>query len=576
VRVQPASLKADVKTNPMRNPEPDSIETAKITPAQASGGGVTARTKAEVTSLLLELARALRGFSFYGETHTRRRPLLDRAFRAISGDLSRSGSIDLELTDAGFKVAGLSRVIESDGVLGPLQIALHTHSLSRVCIDPSLTRTALHGFFDLLGQPGNRFDSPEGFARSLAARDSQGLRLNDFEQRHNEETPKLSATSPRASASLGSMLVTNELEQSIVETDSEQEKPTIESAPLIAPAADDRGERLRARLIELDRTVEDATYQRRASDIAIWALDLWNDDLIDECYRALLVLADHAVGRGGRPEAQARTAATCFAELACGDRLGDLIRRATGAGGAGTRAAQLLFQLGPAVIPALVDRICEEEDLDRSTQLHSLVLALGDASVPTLIEAIEGDNDRRARIGIRLAGELRNPAVLPALMEVLRTSELSRRIETIRALGFLPGEESRNALASALESNYEEIVIAATNAVATTEGSRAVPALLDVLAASLRTNRTNASRALIEVLGRLGDERAVPRLSAILERKPILRRGHQHAIQIAAIDALAILPTKEARRSIERAARFGARQVSDRARMRLDEIHKTR
>jgi HEAT repeat protein len=161
-------------------------------------------------------------------------------------------------------------------------------------------------------------------------------------------------------------------------------------------------------------------------------------------------------------------------------------------------------------------------------------------------------------------------------MKVLRSSELSRRVETIRALGFLPGEESKNVLASALESNFEEIAIAATNAVATTEGSRAVPALLDVLAASLRTNRTNASRALIEVLGRLGDERAVPRLSAILERKPILRRAHQHAIQIAAIDALAILPTKEARRSIERAARLGARQVSDRARRHLDEIRKTR
>jgi hypothetical protein len=576
VRVQQASLEADVKANPMRNPEPDPIETAKIPPVEASGGWATARTKADVTSLLLELARALRGFSFYNETHTQRRSLLDRAFRAISGDLSRSGSIDLELTEAGFRVAGLPQVIESNSVLGPLQAALHTHGLSHVCIDPSLTRTALHGFFDLLGQPGNRFDSPEGFARSLAARDSQGLRLNDFEHRHNEATPKLSATPPRASASLGSMLITNELEQSIVETDSEQEKPTIDSAPLIASAADDRGERLRARLIELDRTVEDAAYQRRASDITIWALDLWNDDLIDECYRALLVLADHAVGRGGRPEAQARTAAACFAELACGDRLGDLIHRATGPGSAGIRAAQLLLQLGSAVVPALVDRICEEEDFDRSAPLHSLVLALGEASVPTLIEAIEGDNDRRARIGIRLAGELQNPAVLPALMKVLRTSELSRRIETIRALGFLPGEESKNVLASALESSFEEIVIAATNAVATTEGSRAIPALLDVLAASLRTNRTNASCALIEALGRLGDERAVPRLSAILERKPILRRGHQHAIQIAAIDALAILPTKEARRSIERAARHGARQVSDRARMRLDEIRKTR
>jgi HEAT repeat protein len=518
----------------------------------------------------------LRGFSFYSETDAQRRRLLDRAFRAVSGDLSRSGAIDLQLTETGFCVAGLSETIESDAVLGPLEAALCSHGLNRLCIDQSLTRNALHGLFDLLGQPGNRFESAEDFARALVARDSQGLRLNDIDDRHTETTPKLSATPPRASASLGSVLLSREHSERVLDIESRPEKPTLETDPLLAPAADDRGERLRARLIELDRTVEDAAYQRRSSDITIWALDLWNDGLSDECYRALLVLADHAVGRGGRPEAQARTAAACFAELASGDRLGDLIRRATGPGGAGIRAAQLLLQLGSGVVPALVARICEEEDPDRSAPLHSLVLALGEASIPTLIEAIEGANDRRAQIGIRLAGELQNPALLPALTSVLRTSDLSRRIETIRALSFLPGEESKEVLAGALESNFEEIVVAATEAVADSEGSDAVPALLDVLSASLRTNRTNASRALIEVLGRIGDERVVPRLSAILERKPMLRRAHHHAIQLAAIDALAILPTKEARRAIERAARHGARPVRDRAQMRLDEIRTPR
>lgn len=559
----------------MRNSEPN-IDNANIGPSRAAGGRAT-RTKTDVTSLLLELTRALRGFSFYSETDVQRRRLLDRAFRAVSGDLSRSGEIDLQLTEAGFCVAGLSETIESDAVLGPLEAALRSHGLNRLCIDQSLTRNALHGLFDLLGQPCNRFDSAKDFARALGARDTQGLRLNDIDDQHTETTPKLSATPPRASASLGSVLLSNEHgAEPVVDIESQEDKPTLDTDPLLAPAADDRGERLRARLIELDRTVEDRAYQRRSSDITIWALDLWNDGLSDECYRALLVLADHAVGRGGRPEAQARTAAACFAELASGDRLGDLIRRATGSGGAGIRAAQLLLQLGSGVVPALVDRICEEEDPDQSAPLHSLVLALGEASIPTLIEAIGGANDRRAQIGIRLAGELQNPAVLPALTNVLRTSDLARRIETIRALSFLPGEESKNVLAGALESNFEEIVVAATEAVANSEGSDAVPVLLDVLSASLRTNRTNASRALIEVLGRIGDERVVPRLSAILERKPMLRRAHHHAIQLAAIDALAILPTKEARRSIERAALHGARAVRDRAQMCLDEIRTPR
>ena len=556
----------------MRKPEAHSRENPNAAPATLAGGQAT-RTKTDVASLLLELARALRGFSFYGEDdEARRRSLLDRAFRAVSGELSRAGGIDLELRPTGFWIRALSLTVESDAVLAPIENAMRTHGLRRLRIDPNLTCTALHGLFDLLNQPGERFENPECFARALAARDSEGIRLNDIDNRPAQTTPKLSATPPRASASLGSMLLSGDGEEP---AESQHEKPTLDRDPLGTPAADDRGERLRARLIELDRTVEDAAYHRRAFDITVWAQDLRNDGLVDEWYRAVLVLADHAVGRGGRSEAHARTAADCFAELASGDPLQDLIHRAVTPGSVGIRAAQLLLQLGSAVVPALLDRICEQQDREASAPFHSLVLALGEASLPALIAAIESHDDRRARIGIRLAGELQNPAVLPALINALRAPNLARRVETIRALNFLPGEESKNALSLALESNYEEIVVAASRAVASAEGSRAVPALLEVLAASLRTNRTNASRALIEVLGRLGDERAVPRLSAILERKPMLRRAHHHAIQLAAIDALAILPTKEARRSIERVARQGARPVRDRARRRLEETSET-
>jgi hypothetical protein len=558
----------------MHNLEPNLIDRTNLAPAK-SGGGWATRTRTDVTSLLLELARALRGYCFYGETDAQRRPLLDRAFRALSGELSRAGAIDLELREAGFSLTGMPPIVESDGVLSPLETALGAHGIQRVRIEPSLTRDALHGFLDLLGQPSERFESPECFARSLFARDSEGLRLNDIEDQRTAATPKLSTTPPRASASLGSMLISSDEDARTAGADIQQEKPTLETAPLDAPAADDRGERLRARLIELDRTIEDAAYLRLADDITVWAQDLWNDELIDECYRALLVLADHAVGRGGRTEAQARAAATCFAQLARGGQLSDLIRRATGSGVAGVRAAQLLLQLGPAAVPVVVDRICREDDPDRWAPLHSLVLALGEASLPTLISAIEGDDDQRARVGIRLAGELQNPAVLPALMKALCAPDLSRRVETIRALSFLPGEESKNALATALESNVEEIAMAATEAIATSEGSKAVPALLDVLEASLRTSRTNPSCTLIQVLGHLGDERVVPRLSAILERKPVLRRAHHHAIQLAAIDALAILPTKEARRSIERAAIHAALPVRDRALMRLEAISRS-
>jgi HEAT repeat protein len=240
------------------------------------------------------------------------------------------------------------------------------------------------------------------------------------------------------------------------------------------------------------------------------------------------------------------------------------------------RAAQLLLQLGPKAVLAIVDLLCVEDRNDRSGPLRALVLALGEASLPALLEAIAGSDERRARVGIRLAGELQNPAALPALLKAMRAPEHDRQIETIRALGFLPVRESKDALAGALASDNEEIAVAAAHALATCEGGEAVLKFLDVLDASMPTTRTRLSRTLVRLLGQLGDERAVPRLSAILERKPILRRTHHHAIQLAVIDALAILPTKEARRSIERAAQRGAKPVSDRAKAKLIELSASR
>jgi hypothetical protein len=226
-------------------------------------------------------------------------------------------------------------------------------------------------------------------------------------------------------------------------------------------------------------------------------------------------------------------------------------------------------------VPAIFDRICAAGPDHYLPPLKALVLMLGEASLPTLRAAIGSHDEQRARAGIRLAGELQSPEVLPALLRAMRAADPGRRLETIRALSLLPGEESKRALELALASDLDEIVVAATEALATVGGVEAVPALLDVLEASLHTTRTQVSRRLVEALGRLGDERAVPRLAAILERRPVLRRAHWHAIQMATVDALALLPSKESLRCLERAAAHAAGPVRGRAQERLAGLHGT-
>ena len=529
-----------------------------------------ARNLADFSSILLELARAQRGFQFYGETDKRRKPLADRAHRALGSELARAGTIAFELHPNGFQLQGVEGSIEPAGALLGLRDAFRNHGLKHLEIDPSLSTTALIGFLDLLGRGSGHYPSPDHLARTLAARDSQGIRINGIDTSAQSMTPKLTTTPPRAAASLASTRQSSP-NSSEVEGQDADEKLSLDRSPLEAPSGDDRGERLRARLIDLDATIEDRQYCSRVTDIVYWAEDLWNEELHDECYRAMLVLADHAVGHGGRTGVQARAAFASFASLASGDRLANLIDRATeSTAESGVRAAQLLLQLGELAVPTILDRLSDEADPDRAAPLRGLILTQGEIALPYIIAAIQGQNEGRARLGIRLAGELQNPEALPALIKTLEVRDLSRRIETIRALSFLPGPESKQALTNALASDLEEIAAAAGEAIASTDGSEAVPALLDVLEASIQTTKTKLARTLIEVLGQLGDERAVPRLCAILERRPVLRRAHWHAIQLSTIDALAVLPTKEARRSIERAALHAPGSVRDRARLVLE------
>jgi HEAT repeat protein len=533
------------------------------------------RTAADCSGLLLELARAERGFRFYSETDPRRRPLADRAHRALKSELGRAGALDLELgkSKPGFTVPGLATPIESTGPLLDLENSLRRRGIERLRLDPTLTRTALAGVLDLLGHDVSRRPTVADLAQKLAARDAQGIRINDLDTVQPEDTRSLASTPPTASTSIGAPIHTAAREDDRPgPTGAAGEKPELYSSPLRAAASDDRGERLRARLIELDATTEDDTYRYRVTDIVTWAEDCWNAELPDECYRAMLVLADHAVGCGGRSGGQARAASGSFATLASGDRLEALIERATDSGMAGVRAAQLLLQLGDIAVPSILNRLCEESDPNRAAPLRALILTQGEIALPAILDAIDRFDEPRARLGIQLAGEMQNPVVLPTLIQSLTTPDLGRRIETIRALSLLPGEKSKQALTDALASDLEEIAAEAGKALATTGGSEAVPALLDVLEASLHSSRTRLCCTLIEALGRIGDERVVPRLCAILERRPVLRRAHWHSIQLVTIDALAVLPTKEARRCIKRAARSATQSVGGRARDALQSL----
>ena len=74
---------------------------------------------------------------------------------------------------------------------------------------------------------------------------------------------------------------------------------------------------------------------------------------------------------------------------------------------------------------------------------------------------------------------------------------------------------------------------------------------------------------LVRDLGRLGSDRAVPRLASMLRRRRLLSRAPKIELQMRALETLAALPGREARRTLEWTAQQGPRSLRDRARSLL-------
>ncbi len=84
---------------------------------------------------------------FYGETHARRRPIAERAHRAICSELRRAGTIALVRDAAGprFLLPNDVPPIEATGALLDFEKALRRHGVKQLRLDPLLTETAVAG-----------------------------------------------------------------------------------------------------------------------------------------------------------------------------------------------------------------------------------------------------------------------------------------------------------------------------------------------------------------------------------------------------------------------------------------------
>ena len=127
---------------------------------------------------MTELARALRCSAAQPDCDEgTRRELLDRAFLAFHVELERSGPIDLQIENGGFRADGLPERVSAKRVEDLFE-ALRTHDVRRVRFTPDLSRDDFRAFVEFLDDhcEAQRADSA---ARGKSACSGAGLAINE-------------------------------------------------------------------------------------------------------------------------------------------------------------------------------------------------------------------------------------------------------------------------------------------------------------------------------------------------------------------------------------------------------------
>jgi HEAT repeat protein len=200
------------------------------------------------------------------------------------------------------------------------------------------------------------------------------------------------------------------------------------------------------------------------------------------------------------------------------------------------RAAETLGKLASkarSAAPALLAAVQEKEGGEVNEAAANALIQMGPAVVPLLIQAMWGEDHKTRKVAIFLLGKMDGNArpAIASLLEVLKDDDLLIRLFAVRALGDLRARSAIPALLSLLEKNdprFRRHILAALMQI-NVEAETIVPILSTWLQAQDEDQRLDAANALAE----LGGE-AAPAIGALIDTLG----DEKHAVGVAAARAL--------------------------------------
>jgi hypothetical protein len=198
---------------------------------------------------------------------------------------------------------------------------------------------------------------------------------------------------------------------------------------------------------------------------------------------------------------------------------------------------------------------------------------LGEATVPTLTAAIASGKGIRARLGIRLAGELQCPDLVKPLRDLLCAKDGPLQKEAARALDEMGNSAALRALLEALESKHDRTAEIAASALGSLGAPRSRSALVRRLERATQDRSWNLCRELLQSIGQfqLGDRATARALLAWVQRGGPPWRRPDLELKLDAVTTLGQLGGPESAQALgEIAGMRLSKRLCERARRILD------
>ncbi len=215
----------------------------------------------------------------------------------------------------------------------------------------------------------------------------------------------------------------------------------------------------------------------------------------------------------------------------------------------------LVAELRGAALAPLVAWLSQSAGGASRAVVERAVLQLAERQTADLVRLVEDADPDTARGAMRLAGQMRTAAAVPALSRLLRSATGPQRTEVVQALSAIGSPGAMQAIEPVLDDEGRDVRVHALRAVMTQRHAPALPRLTAALKRrELRTADRSDKTALFDAYGTLCGDAGVGLLDGMLNGRSLLGPRESSEMRACAARALALVGSASAVASLRKAA----------------------